>query len=144
MLKGKSLGCSSNILFWNDQQKHVGCIIEKMKHTLLIGDYGTGDFESYFALLFWQSFHRQDSGSWGCSKFLVQKGEFHGDIYCSFRWDLAFIHLYDESLSFTPPPLTLIFKITTSIPKNPMIFWIGSSGVKIFVRAYFNIFKLFI
>ena len=43
MLKEKSLGCPTNILFWNDQQKHVSSRIEKMEHTLLIGDYGTGD-----------------------------------------------------------------------------------------------------
>lgn len=43
-LKGKSLGCPSNILFWNDQQKHVLNRIEKMEHTLLMGDYGTGDW----------------------------------------------------------------------------------------------------
>ena len=42
MLKGKSLGCPSNILFWNDQQKSVSSRIEKMEHTLLMGDYGTG------------------------------------------------------------------------------------------------------
>ena len=141
MLKGKSLGCSSNILFWNDQQKHVGCSIETMKHTLLIGDYGTGDFESYFALLFWQSFHRQDSGSWGCSKFLVQKGEFHGDICCSFRWDFYAL-VWWISIIYTTTDN--IVKITTSIPKNLMIFWIGSSGVKIFVIEYVNILKLFI
>ena len=41
-LKEKSLGCPSNILFWNDQQKHVSSRIEKMEHTLLMGDYGTG------------------------------------------------------------------------------------------------------
>ena len=41
-LKEKSLGCPSNILFWNDQQKDVASRIEKMEHTLLIGDYGTG------------------------------------------------------------------------------------------------------
>merc|ERR1712110_555972 len=42
MLKEKSLGCPSNILFWNDQQKHVSSKVEKMEHTLLMGDYGTG------------------------------------------------------------------------------------------------------
>ena len=42
-LKEKSLGCLSNILFWNDQQKHVSSRIEKMEHTILMGDYGTGD-----------------------------------------------------------------------------------------------------
>ena len=42
-LKGKSLGCPSNILFWNDQQKYLSSRIEKMEHTLLMGDYGTGD-----------------------------------------------------------------------------------------------------
>ena len=42
-LKGKSLGCPSNILFWNDKQKHISSRIEKMEHTLLVGDYGTGD-----------------------------------------------------------------------------------------------------
>ena len=42
-LKEKSLGCPSNILFWNDQQKYVSSRIEKMEHTLFMGDYGTGD-----------------------------------------------------------------------------------------------------
>ena len=42
-LKEKSLGYLSNILFWNDQQKHVSRKIENMEHTLLMGDYGTGD-----------------------------------------------------------------------------------------------------
>ena len=42
-LKEKALGCPSNVLFWNDQQKHVSNRIEKMEHTLLRGDYGTGD-----------------------------------------------------------------------------------------------------
>ena len=43
-LKGKSLGSPSNILFWNGQQKPVSSRLEKMEHTLLMGDYGTGDF----------------------------------------------------------------------------------------------------
>ena len=41
-LKGKALGCPSNILFWNDQQKYLSRRIKKTKHTLLTGDYGTG------------------------------------------------------------------------------------------------------
>ena len=49
-LKEKSLGCPSNILFWNDQQKHVSSKVEKMEHTLLMGDYGTGDI-CYFKRL---------------------------------------------------------------------------------------------
>ena len=50
-LKGKSLGCTSNILFWNDKQKEMERRIERLNqeeenqnHTLLMGDYGTGDF----------------------------------------------------------------------------------------------------
>ena len=43
-LKGKSLGCLSNILFWNDQQKNVSSRIENMENIVLMGDYGTGDF----------------------------------------------------------------------------------------------------
>ena len=50
-LKGKSLGCPSNILFWNDKQKEMERRIERLNqeeenqnHTLLMGDYGTGDF----------------------------------------------------------------------------------------------------
>ena len=42
-LKGKSLGCPSNILFWNYQQRNVASRIEKMEHSLLMGDYGTGE-----------------------------------------------------------------------------------------------------
>ncbi len=49
-LKGKSLGCPSNILFWNDQQKLFSSRIENMEHTLLMGDYGTGDL-SYLVFL---------------------------------------------------------------------------------------------
>ena len=41
-LRGRSLGHPLNILFWNDQQKHVSNSIDKMEHTLLMGDYGTG------------------------------------------------------------------------------------------------------
>ena len=46
-LKEKSLGSPSNIFFWNDKQKHVSSRIEKMEHTLLMGDYGTGDMVTY-------------------------------------------------------------------------------------------------
>ena len=41
-IKDKPLGSVPNILFWNDQQKQFSTQVEKMKHTLLKGDYGTG------------------------------------------------------------------------------------------------------
>ena len=41
-IKDKPLGSVPNILFWNDQQKQFSTQVEKMKHTLLMGDYGTG------------------------------------------------------------------------------------------------------
>ena len=43
-LKEKPLGSVPNILFWNDRQKQFSTQVEKMKHTLLMGDYGTGLF----------------------------------------------------------------------------------------------------
>ena len=36
------LGSVPNILFWNDQQNQVYKQVVNMKHTLLMGDYGTG------------------------------------------------------------------------------------------------------
>ena len=41
-LMEKPLGSVPNILFWNDRQKQFSTQVEKMKHTLLMGDYGTG------------------------------------------------------------------------------------------------------
>ena len=41
-LKDKPLGSVPTILFWNDPQKHISTQVEKMQHTLLKGDYGTG------------------------------------------------------------------------------------------------------
>ena len=41
-LKEKPLGSVPSILFWNNQQKQISTQVEKMKHTLLKGDYGTG------------------------------------------------------------------------------------------------------
>ena len=41
-LNEKPLGSVPNILFWNDQQEQISTQIEKMKPTLLKGDYGTG------------------------------------------------------------------------------------------------------
>ena len=41
-LKENPLGSVPNILFWNDQQKQISAQVDKMKHTLLKGDYGTG------------------------------------------------------------------------------------------------------
>ena len=66
MLKEKSLGCLSNILFWNDQQKHVSSRIENMEHTLLMGDYGTGDifyFKRVIIVGFKFKFQKQAAGS---------------------------------------------------------------------------------
>ena len=41
-LKDKPLGSVPSILFWNDEQKQISTQVEKMNHTLLMGDYGTG------------------------------------------------------------------------------------------------------
>ena len=41
-LKDQPLGSVPSILFWNDQQTELIAIIRSMKHTLLMGDYGTG------------------------------------------------------------------------------------------------------
>ena len=41
-LKDKPLGSVLSILFWNDQQSYVYKRVTSMKHTLLVGDYGTG------------------------------------------------------------------------------------------------------
>ena len=41
-LKDKPLGSVPSILFWNDEQKQISTQVEKMRHTLLKGDYGTG------------------------------------------------------------------------------------------------------
>ena len=66
MLKEKSLGCPSKILFLNDQQKHVSSRIEKMENTLLMGDYGTGDifyFKRVIIVVFKFKFQTQAAGS---------------------------------------------------------------------------------
>ena len=41
-LKDKPLGSVPSILFWSDQQMKLITNIRSMKHTLLMGDYGTG------------------------------------------------------------------------------------------------------
>ena len=41
-IKENPLGSVPSILFWNDQQKQISTQVQKMKHTLLTGDYGTG------------------------------------------------------------------------------------------------------
>ena len=41
-IKEKPLGSVPSILFWNDEQKQISTQVEKMRHTLLKGDYGTG------------------------------------------------------------------------------------------------------
>ena len=41
-LKDKPLGSVPSILFWNNQQIEFITNIKNMKHTLLMGDYGTG------------------------------------------------------------------------------------------------------
>ena len=39
----KSLGSVLSIIFWSDQQVKLRTNITNMKHTLLTGDYGTGE-----------------------------------------------------------------------------------------------------
>ena len=41
-VKENPLGSVVSILFWNDQQRQIYTKVEKMEHTLLMGDYGTG------------------------------------------------------------------------------------------------------
>ena len=41
-LKDRPLGSVPSILFWSDQQMELITNIRSMKHTLLMGDYGTG------------------------------------------------------------------------------------------------------
>ena len=41
-LKDDPLGSVPSILFWNNQQRHIYTRVTSMKHTLLMGDYGTG------------------------------------------------------------------------------------------------------
>ena len=41
-LKDDPLGSVPSILFWNDQQRHIYTRVTSMRHTLLVGDYGTG------------------------------------------------------------------------------------------------------
>ena len=41
-LLDKPLGSVPSIMFWNDQQMEFINNIGDMKHTLLMGDYGTG------------------------------------------------------------------------------------------------------
>ena len=41
-LKNGPLGSVPSILFWNDQQSQIYKGVTSMKHTLLMGDYGTG------------------------------------------------------------------------------------------------------
>ena len=39
----KPLGSVPSIIFWSDQQMELITNIGNMKHTLLMGDYGTGE-----------------------------------------------------------------------------------------------------
>ena len=85
-LKAKPLGCPSNILFWNDQQKLVSSRIEKMEHTLLIGDYGTGDLLYFFKIVIRSNvrtiiFHRQDPDPGGCSQDTVREEGHPGGVH---------------------------------------------------------------
>ena len=41
-LKDKPIGAVPSILFWSHQQMELITNIRSMKHTLLTGDYGTG------------------------------------------------------------------------------------------------------
>ena len=42
-LPGEPLGSVPSIIFWSDQQVELINNITNMKHTLLMGDYGTGE-----------------------------------------------------------------------------------------------------
>ena len=50
-LKDEPLGSVPSILFWNDQQRQIYTRVTSMKHTLLMGDYGTGLNYSHELLL---------------------------------------------------------------------------------------------
>ena len=43
-IKKKPLGSLVSILFWNDQQRRLIENIEQMIHTLIMADYGTGQY----------------------------------------------------------------------------------------------------
>ena len=49
-LKDGPLGSVPSILFWNDPQRQIYTRVTSMKHTLLVGDFGTGLI--YFNLVF--------------------------------------------------------------------------------------------
>ena len=42
-LPGEPLGSVPSIIFWSDQQVELITNITNMNHTLLMGDYGTGE-----------------------------------------------------------------------------------------------------
>ena len=50
-LLDKPLGSVPSIIFWSDQQVELINNITKMKHTLLMGDYGTGELCSYLLFI---------------------------------------------------------------------------------------------
>ena len=72
-LKDEPLGSVPSILFWNDQQRQIYTRVTSMKHTLLMGDYGTG-LNYWNELLLRISLHRQDSDPGGRSQDAVREG----------------------------------------------------------------------
>ena len=45
-VSSKSLGSAMSILFWNHLQKKLINSIKSAEHTILMGDYGTGEIKS--------------------------------------------------------------------------------------------------
>ena len=101
-LQGKSLGCPSNILFWNDQQKHVSSRTEKMEHTLLMGDYGTGNFfqrSSMFLMLYGML----KPGVFSYLRFFLRRNRpWHSSVKATLVYFASQVHLETKVRWFAP------------------------------------------
>ena len=75
-LKDDPLGSVPSILFWNDQQRQIYTRVTSMKHTLLMGDYGTGLYIllTTAAFIEYLSTLRQDPDPGGRSQDTVREG----------------------------------------------------------------------
>ena len=73
-LKDQPLGSVPNILFWSDQQIELVNNIKSMKHTLLMGDYGTGQNDLLRKIFHINFSLRQDPYPRGCSQDAVRDG----------------------------------------------------------------------
>ena len=75
-LKDDPLGSVPSILFWNDPQRHIYTRVTSMKHTLLMGDYGTGlcILLTTTAFIEYLSTTRQDPDPGGRSQNIIRNG----------------------------------------------------------------------